>query len=457
MSPRNFDSLTSEPEAKESQPTPGRQIELASTSSWLHPDRNEDSVVGDRIRLAQESDPNHNFDIHTAPKYAEEDKERLRQAARTELGHADQMDQLQVSAVLDGLSGRKLGEGMLASRIAGAEIAQRMSQLSADSGETETMDAIRDAYRLANAEVAWVKGRDLPPGEQKEEYRDMMNMNAEREEELEQLGCTMEIMRTIETPDGKKKVVFGHAGDGAILHFDSKNGQLIERTQPQSAVEIARQKGVISPQEYDDIMSRDEKRWPKRIGNLKGLAGNIRQAPLGGIDGKSMQERLEAANIFLRLMDAGNPPHGDYSAAAEDLLQVGSFEVGDGDIVIQASDGLIDNVPLEVIQEKLRQGLSPEKIKDELTWEATERGGGAIDDNGDPIPAQPEAKGADDISLAITKFESAPDTSETELDLADIEIVDDEDEIQLDDEDLEEISLAEAEEIEQARKDIDQI
>jgi serine/threonine protein phosphatase PrpC len=394
----------------------------ASEASWGHPDRNEDVSVGHLDRINSEMKPDSKIDVNINSQFDETDRQLVRDLAAEELSNINRLDELNVAGVLDGVSGTKGGEGMIASRLASAEISKVLAGMdeAAKSNPKQTKEALKAALIAANERVGAFKNGGGMAGEY--DY----SRNQGREKELAQTGCTAELMSVIETPDGRTEVAFAHAGDGALLHLDSTTGELKMMTSPQDVLSVAVQRGAVTEDERQAIMSRDDSKWPPRLANLKKAGRMLRQGMVSNINGKPLAEQIEETKLMLNLLAAnGREAMVDTNISDEDVIQTGSFEVQPGDMVIPCSDGLVDNLPLDEIKRIItevneKHGGDTAKLSEILADEAARRGG--YDRvNGKEVTKHPDAKGPDDITFEII---SIPEIPEEELELEEMVEID---------------------------------
>lgn len=331
----------------------GIEVTEHTVASAGHPDRNEDAALGDVARLKAEAE---RPPVLGDPKneLVRSHLEVIRESSDREMAAADALKERGIFGVFDGVSGKEsgMGAGVVASRIASGTVAERLADLPVDAGVEQTKEAIRDAILAANTDVV--------------DYK----KNPAYAKALEQMGCTVDVIRPIEKPDGTIEVAYGHMGDSRIYVLDGETGELKQMTRDDSAVEFFVEQGQLTRREADLI-----------IGAEKGKMDELFKA-LPDKDPEWLKKMVNFRQAIVKSIGQPGEP------------AVGSFTVKRGDKVLLSSDGIHDNVPAERIAEIMRAGGGAKELAEEAFRRAGGRGG----------EKDPKAKGPDDITAKVLEF-----------------------------------------------------
>ncbi len=302
-------------------PKPAGEVTSESIVSPLHPDRNEDAVLGDRYRIAHE--------LANPPVLKTSDVARdlaaVRRAGETELRLSSRLDERQVHAVFDGMSGKKEnGSGYIASRLTSASIAEVIAEMPIDANAEMTRQSFENALMAAHQTVS--------------EYK------VGKGEEFADMGTTADLIRTIET---EHAVVVGHIGDGRVYHFDSATGRLAQKTEDDGAAKYLRDRKQIDQEDFDRIMNASG------VGDFD---DNENTTPAASEKNKKLRYLFRKRNELTSTI--GNPSPDGKDPKPTTLV----FTVKKGDLVFVASDGIGDTLTNGTIEKILRDGGGIEEL-----------------------------------------------------------------------------------------------
>lgn len=248
-----------------------------------------------------------------------------------------------------GLAGKQASE--LAAKISSEELARVPEGADAKKWEA----AIKSAMEKAQEEVIklgnqlFFKQLDDPFTEAA--YKDQSQDKIQElimEKGMSPAGTTASVIKMVERPDGGTDLVFGHTGDSRIYVF-KKNGELKRLTKDQGALEEAVQNRYITQEEagfIDQATSKEEilkKFGPERGKTVAFLYKDLRRGVKNalGLSGSKFQTGIE--------------------------------HLEPGDLAIDTSDGIHDNLTDEEIRQEIMRGGTPEEISARLVEAAGKR------------------------------------------------------------------------------------
>lgn len=389
------DDLVEEPEEiassdllqEEGEPTVKR-IEIESRVSKDHPGRNEDAALGDHFRLRDE--------LANPPKLNTGDTAGdlavMRSATERELKMAAKLKSKDVFGVLDGVSGISEGTGAVASRLASAAIAERLSELPDYATVDETKTAMREALGAADAEIKRYKESGAARG---------------RKEEMSQTGTTASLAKLIENADGTTEAVIGSVGDSRVYKFDGATKKLIPLTMDENMVGLMVRQKSLTRGEYDAVMSAEDPDSLPAALTEKITALMKRAAPT-----KPGAERTVAQDVKLAMRGMYNSLSGDTALTVGENGNVFSVKLKKGDKLLLSTDGLHDQRTDAQIEAHLAAGGSIESLTaaayesdrkpDDITAKLIEIGGGVARPEIAKAERNTQARVRDDTMLAAT-------------------------------------------------------
>ncbi|MFA5413145.1 MAG: protein phosphatase 2C domain-containing protein [Patescibacteria group bacterium] len=287
--------------------------------------------------------------------------EHIAKTSEKSKDHADNEDstfvdsEREIAGLFDGMGGGLAGGE--ASKLAKKTISQELSGVPDTADAKQWEKAIRKSLEKTQEEVIklgnqlFFKQLDDPFAEAA--YKDQSQDKIQElimEKGMSPAGTTASVVKMLERPDGGADLVFGHTGDSRIYVL-RKNGELKRLTKDQGALEEAVQNNYITKEEagfIDQATSKEEilkKFGPERGQTVAFLYKDLRRGVKSalGLSGSEFQtgiERLEP-----------------------------------GDLAIDTSDGIHDNLTDEEIKTEIMKGGTPEEISARLVEAAGKRVG----------------------------------------------------------------------------------
>jgi serine/threonine protein phosphatase PrpC len=341
MSTSNPEAGRPAPEAASENPLPESperdkerlfQVEYSADSvpGVFHEERDEDSVLGDAERLWW---LNAKEEIHTDEP--EKDTATIKEAAIIERAAADRLKDLNVYGVMDGIGASSRGSGLIASRLAAAELAANLAALPDEADAEASRAAIESALRSANRAV-WEYSRN-------------------RTDLTGQAGTTATVIRVVGGPDGRPRLAYGFCGNTRLYRYRPGTDELIEETIDHTLAGMAL-RHHLDPDRYP---APKPKNPATKTAITRADYEAVNDAGRPGAVGEEYEEMIEANRTFAgREYTIGLAGPGDFKP------DTGIIEAEPRDVILIASDGLYRSIGPDKIRGMLRRGLSsPEMLQ----------------------------------------------------------------------------------------------
>jgi len=438
-------------------------FEYESRPSAKHEHRNEDAIGGDMDRIERDISQAEAGELPIMTTDMKFDTTAVLNAARREAQYAVPCIENGTDWVIDGASGEEMemdtgtgkvkleGVGMVASRIASAEIARVMSGLPKDADDAAAIENMRQAILTADKTMRTYKDLAVrrKPADQQEG----------RAFELKNAGCAATLFNKKENEDGTVDIRYASIGDTAMSVFDSKTGELRPVTRPGDLPTFLLDVGGLTEKEIEYVMSvrKDDKGIPP---HLK-AAVMSRQGIMKSVGGASKMD----TGLYLQLLDTASSFSSDEkqlirsTERPEDLVEAlvdpaklprirkaleyrAKLKAAGGEIKMNEPDtGVVKLRPGERLiaySDGLDGNLSPEEIRDALA-------------RGMNLAEAARAKGKKEDDISIVEFE-APMTRTDEKEFEEIGLEEAEEVA-----DAAELAALDEKRLESAREDIEEM